>query len=266
MEGPKITWTQRPAAVGPPQGVRRLTGGDLRVVFQPIVDVSSGRIFAQEALVRCQHPDYPSPPVLFEHAAREGACGKLGRMIRDIAFSAVEDTSLFVNIHPDELSSRWLVQPDDPLGFSQRPVYLEITETTAFTHHELCMHVLKDLCRRTGARLVVDDFGAGYSNLERVVALEPVVVKLDLALIRGIHGSKPKQVVVRHMVNLCKELGARVVAEGVEVIDELVCVRDCGVDFVQGYLLARPANPAPQPAWPASLRPTPKSKRPRKPG
>ncbi len=265
-EGPKITWTQRPAAIGPPEGVRRLTTGDLRVVFQPIVDVNTGRTFAQEALVRCQHPDYPSPPVLFEHATREGACGKLGRMIREIAFHEVEDQSLFVNIHPEELSSRWLVQPDDPLGFSSRPVYLEITETTAFTHHELCMRVLKDLCRRTGARLVVDDFGAGYSNLERVVALEPVVVKLDLALIRGIHRSKPKQVVVRHMVNLCKELGARVVAEGVEVIEELVCARDCGVDFVQGYLLARPSSPAPQPTWPASLRQAPKSKRPRKPG
>ena len=265
MGGPKITWTQQPAAIGPPVGVRRLTAGDLRVVYQPIVDVSSGRVFAQEALVRCQHPDYPSPPELFEHAAREGACGKLGRMIRDIAFQDPPDVSLFVNIHPDELSSRWLVQPDDPVGFQRHPVYLEITETTAFTHHELCMHVLKDLCRRTGARLVVDDFGAGYSNLERVVALEPVIVKLDLALIRGIHGSKPKQVVVRHMVSLCKELGARVVAEGVEVLEELVCARDCGVDFVQGYLLARPSSPAPDPMWPASLRPAPKSKRLRKP-
>jgi len=243
---------------GVDRGVTGLAVEDIGVVFQPIVEVATGALFAQEALVRCRHPEYPTPPVLFEHAANEGACGRLGRLIRDIAFRAVEDWTLFVNVHPDELSSRWLVQPDDPVGFQRRPVYLEITETAAFTHHELCTSVLKELCRRTGALLVVDDFGAGYSNLERVVALEPAIVKLDLALTRGIHGSRTKQVIVRHMVNLCKDLGARVVAEGVEVVDELSCVRDCGVDFAQGYLLARPAVPAPQAEWPLATHRAPR--------
>jgi EAL domain-containing protein (putative c-di-GMP-specific phosphodiesterase class I) len=114
------------------------------------------------------------------------------------------------------------------------------------------LSVLRELCRRTGALLVVDDFGAGHSNLERVVELEPSIVKLDLALTRGIHAHPRKRAVVRHMVNLCKELGARVVAEGIEAIDELSCVRDLGVDWGQGYLLARPAAPPPpcNVAWP----------------
>jgi len=266
--GPKISWTQPVSIDGLPIGVRRLTAEDLFVVFQPIVDVGSGRVFAHEALVRCKHKDYPNPPVLFEHASREGACGRLGRLIRDIAFGVTEDVTLFVNVHPEELNSRWLVQPDDPVGFQRRPVYLEITEATAFTHHELCMSVLKELCKRTGARLVVDDFGAGYSNLERVVALEPSIVKLDLMLTRGIHQNKTKQIVVRHMVNLCKELGAKVVAEGVEEVDELTCVRDCGVNYVQGYLIARPATPPPAPNWPPQPQPQKKagrnSKRPSK--
>jgi len=76
-----------------PVGVRRLTAEDLFVVFQPIVDVATGRTFAQEALVRCRHPDYPSPPVLFQHAAREGVCGRLGRLIRDIAFASHDETT-----------------------------------------------------------------------------------------------------------------------------------------------------------------------------
>ena len=66
---------------------------------------------------------------------------------------------MFVNIHPHELSSRWLVRPDDPLAFHSREVYLEITESAAFTYFELCMDVLKEVCRRTGAHLVVDDYG-----------------------------------------------------------------------------------------------------------
>jgi EAL domain-containing protein (putative c-di-GMP-specific phosphodiesterase class I) len=233
--------------------VRALTISDIGVVFQPIVDVRTGITFAQEALVRCRRPEYASPLVLFEHAVEESGCGRLGRLIRDVAFASSGDIPLFVNLHPEELSSRWLVQPDDPLCLHNAPVFLEITESAAFTHFDLCRDVLKELCLRTGAVLVVDDFGAGHSNLQRLVDLEPAVVKLDLALIRDIQRYPRKRAVVRHVVNLCNELGARTVAEGIETVDELTCVRDLGVDYAQGYLLARPAAPPPSITWPFEL-------------
>ena len=233
-----------------PEGIHRLTASDLRVVFQPIVDLATGRAFAHEALVRCKLPEFSSPPVLFEHAVRDGFCGRLGRLIRDVTFETCGDVALFVNLHPDELTSHWLVQPDEPIGFHSRPVFLEITETAILTHYELCLQALKEICGRTGAQLVVDDFGAGYSNLDRLATLYPAVVKLDLALIRALHLSKRKQAIVRHMVSLCADLGARVVAEGVEVIEELLCARDLGVQYAQGYLLARPAAPPPDHHWP----------------
>jgi EAL domain-containing protein (putative c-di-GMP-specific phosphodiesterase class I) len=195
--------------------------------------------------------------VLFLHAVEQNACGRLGRLIREVAFQTCGDVPLFVNLHPEELNSRWLVRPDDPLCFHAAPVYLEITESAAFTHFDLCLSVLRELCRRTGALLVVDDFGAGHSNLERVVNLEPSIVKLDLALTRGIHALPRKRAVVRHVVNLCNELGAKVVAEGIETLDELSCVRDLGVDYAQGYLLARPAAPPPKVAWPLGAAKTP---------
>lgn len=248
----KLSWThvgggEADAAAG---GVRALTVSDLGVVFQPIVDLKTGATFAHEALVRCKRPEYAAPPVLFEHAVEESACGRLGRLIREVAFGSCGEVPLFVNLHPEELSSRWLVRPDDPLCFHAEPVFLEVTESAAFTHFDLCLNVLKELCRRTGAVLVVDDFGAGYSNLQRVVDLEPSIVKLDLALTRDLHRLPRKQAVVRHMVNLCNELKARVVAEGIETLDELKCVRDLGVDFAQGYFLARPAAVPPGVAWP----------------
>jgi EAL domain-containing protein (putative c-di-GMP-specific phosphodiesterase class I) len=262
MDKEKLSWTLdgsgSDADVG---GVRTLTVSEVGVVFQPIVDMKTGATFAHEALVRCRRPEYQAPPVLFQHAVAENACGRLGRLIRDVAFQTSGDVPLFVNLHPEELNSRWLVRPDDPLCFHAAPVYLEITESAAFTHFELCMSVLRELCRRSGALLVVDDFGAGHSNLERVVDLEPSIVKLDLALTRGIHSHKRKQAVVRHVVNLCKELGARVVAEGIETIDELSCVRDLGVDYAQGYLLARPGTPPPQVAWPLEVAVSPPTPR-----
>ena len=247
----KLNWTH--PGVGAADGVggvRTLTVSDLGVVFQPIVEMSTGQTFAHEALVRCRRPEFPDPLVLFEHAVAENACGWLGRLIREVAFSTSGEVPLFVNLHPEELNSRWLVRPDDPLCFHSRPVFLEITESAAFTHFDLCKSVLNELCRRTGALLVVDDFGAGHSNLHRVVELEPSIVKLDLALTRDIHRHSRKRAVVRHMVNLCTELGARVVAEGIETTDELACVRDLGVHYGQGYLLARPAAPPPVATWP----------------
>jgi EAL domain-containing protein (putative c-di-GMP-specific phosphodiesterase class I) len=251
---PRRTWTEGSLSAAVP-GVRGLRPEEVGVVFQPIVEVATGALFAHEALVRCKRPEYAAPPVLFEHAVKEDACGGLGRLVRDAAFAACGNVPLFVNLHPDELSARWLVRTDDPICFHREPVYLEVTESAAFTHFDLCMSVLKELCARTGARLVIDDFGAGYSNLERLVELEPSVVKLDLALIRGVDSNKRKQAVVRHVANLCTELGALVVAEGIETLDELLCVRDIGVGYVQGYFIARPGAPPPDHAWPFPIRP-----------
>jgi EAL domain-containing protein (putative c-di-GMP-specific phosphodiesterase class I) len=271
MQRKRINWTLSTEEGGesaPARGVRALTVADIGVVFQPIVEIATGSTFAYEALVRCRVPEYAAPPVLLEHAVAEGACGKLGRMIRDVAFGTCGDVALFVNLHPDELTARWLVRPDDPIGFHSRAVYLEITESAMLSHFELCRDVVAELSQRTGARLVVDDFGAGYSNLERIVELEPSVVKLDLALTRDIHFKSRKQVVVRHLVNLCTELRASVVAEGVETLDELKCVRDLGVTYAQGYLLAHPASPPPVASWPLDSKRlvATEDARPRRPG
>ncbi len=245
-----------------PRSTRSLGSDDLDVVFQPIVSLDTGAPFAAEALVRCQWPEFKNPLDLFDQAEQERSCGRLGRAIRDLAFAQAPDLPLFVNLHPQELSSRWLVRPDDPMNFHQHPVYLEITESAAFDHFQLVMSTLKEVCSRNGALLVVDDFGAGYSNLKRVVELEPAVVKLDRALVQGLHQSERQRTLVVYVVRLCNALGANVVAEGIETVGELRAVRDCGVDYGQGYLLARPGNPSPEVDFPLD----PATRRSRRPG
>lgn len=249
-------WTRGEGQIAPfhadgTVNLRGLTAADIGVALQPIVDACDGSPFAYEALVRCRVETLKSPQVLFALAEKQQACGPLGRMIREAAFDAAGDVPLFVNIHPAELVSHWLVQPDDPIGFHSRQVYLEITETAAFQYFDLCMSSLREVCQRTGAKLVVDDFGAGHSNLQRLLELEPNVVKLDMQLIRNVHNDRKKRIAVRHVVALCADLGAKTVAEGIETLDELLCVRDLGVDWLQGYLLAKPGNPAPSVHWPA---------------
>jgi EAL domain-containing protein (putative c-di-GMP-specific phosphodiesterase class I) len=232
--------------------VRGLEKKDVDVAFQPIVELGSRRIFAYEALARCKWPEYTNPEELFRQASSEEACGRLGHIIREVAFERGAGVPLFVNVHPDELSSRWLVRPDDPLYLHDNHVFVEITESAAFTHYELCRSVLQEVRSRGGVFLAVDDLGAGHSNLKRVLDLEPHVVKLDRALVTGLDSNARQQILVRHVVALCRELGAKVVAEGVETVEELKAIADTGIEYVQGFLFAKPAYPLPSAKWPGA--------------
>lgn len=243
--------SQEPTTDAPERrsSVRALKPDDIGVAFQPIVDLSTGEIFAYEALVRCKIEEFRAPPALFAQAEREHCCGRLGRMIRDVSFSSDVPSAIFINLHPAELSERWLVRPDDPIGFHDNDVYLEVTESAAFDQPELTRRVLKDVCDRVDARLVVDDFGAGYSDVFRVLELEPDVVKFDRNLISNADQDSAKRERLNYLVDLCTELGALVVVEGVETTGELRAVRESGAPLAQGYLFARPANPAPNVVW-----------------
>ncbi|NRA32047.1 MAG: EAL domain-containing protein [Polyangiaceae bacterium] len=221
---------------------------ELRVVFQPIIHMHNGELFAYEALVRCSR--YNSPPELFDNAVEAGCVGRLGRMIREIAVPACSGVPLFLNLHPRELSDRWLVRPDDPIYFHDHELYLEITESVPLTHSNLCKTVLSEVCSRSGQYLVIDDLGAGYSNFKYIADLEPKVVKLDRELICGLDRNPRQRTLVTSVVRLCVDLGALVVAEGVETGDEYSALMDTGAHFGQGYLFAKPANPMPRISWP----------------
>jgi EAL domain-containing protein (putative c-di-GMP-specific phosphodiesterase class I) len=222
-----------------------VSAGNLRVVFQPIVRLSTNEVFAYECLVRCIAPGLESPLTLFEQASSIGFVGRLGRAIREVAQPLCEGIPIFFNLHPDELSSRWLVRPDDPIYSHDAAVYLEITESVPLAHFDLCRNVLREVRSRRDAHLVVDDLGAGYSNLKYIADLEPSIVKLDMKLVRGIDRAPRVEKLVRSIVRLCDDLGAGVVAEGIEEEAELEVLRGCDVQFGQGFLLARPGFPLP---------------------
>jgi len=220
-----------------------------RVVFQPIVDLEEGEIFAYEALVR-PTSHFKDPPSLFEAAVVGRCCGELGRIIRDMAVQVCASQRLFLNIHPNELNEGWLVRPDDAIFQHTGNVYLEITESVPLSHFRLCRSILGEV-RGKGINLVVDDLGAGYSNLKYIADLAPEVVKLDRELIAGLTRTSRLQRLVGSIVRMCSDMGAQVVAEGIETLDELEAVQGAGVHFGQGYYLARPAYPPPLVEWDA---------------
>lgn len=221
-----------------------LAGAALSVVFQPIIDLAKGTVFAFEALMRSTSTVYPNPPALLSASIEQQCCGELGRALRILAVEGCPSHPLFLNVHPHEFSDRWLVLPDDPIFSHDRDIYLEITESVPLSHYALCNSILREI-RGKGINLAVDDLGAGYSNLKYIADLSPEFVKLDRALIAGLQGESRAQLLVTAIVRLCDDLGASVIAEGIETPDELAALRAAGVRFGQGYLFARPAAPPP---------------------
>jgi EAL domain-containing protein (putative c-di-GMP-specific phosphodiesterase class I) len=217
---------------------------NLKVVFQPILELSTNKPFAYEALVRCPVPGYQAPPMLFEKAIHASVVGELGRAIRQLSVDGCPSFPLFLNVHPVELESGWLVRPDDGIFIHEHPVYLEITESVPLTHADTCAGMLREL-RSKGMNVAVDDLGAGYSNLRYIADLAPEIVKLDRELIIDLTVGSRRFKLVKHLVTMCEDLGARVVAEGIETEAELEAVRAAGVHLGQGYLIARPAFPPP---------------------
>ncbi len=141
-------------------------------------------------------------------------------------------------MHPAELNERWIVQPDDPVFQHACDVFLEITESVPLSHFQLCRSILHEV-RDRGIYLVVDDLGAGYSNLKYIADLHPRVVKLDRELVAGLVRDSRLFKLVAGIVVMCRELEALVVAEGIETAIELDAVLESGAKFGQGYVLAR---------------------------
>jgi EAL domain-containing protein (putative c-di-GMP-specific phosphodiesterase class I) len=222
---------------------------ELSCVYQPIVDLSTGRAFAYEVLARCSVPGLTNPTILFKRAAAERFCGSLGRALRKRGSERCRGIPLFLNVHPAELSDRFVIQPDDPMYAHDDDVYVEITESVPFSHYDLCSSVLREIRARGGVHLVVDDLGAGYSNLRRIADLEPAIVKLDRELVTNLNHNRRQRVLVQAVVRMCVDLGAKVVAEGLETWDEVRAVRECGCHYGQGYVLGRPEVTAGEPIW-----------------
>jgi EAL domain-containing protein (putative c-di-GMP-specific phosphodiesterase class I) len=225
---------------------------DCFCVFQPLVDLRTQRVFAYEALARTRAPEFEGPLQLFAAAVAENVTGQLGRILRGMALDGCPGHPLFLNVHPAELNERWVVQPDDPIFRHSEDVYLEITEAVPLSHFRLCKDMLAEV-RGRGVHLVVDDLGAGYSNLKYIADLQPRIVKLDRDLVAGLTRDTRLFKLVTAIVRMCSDLDSKVVAEGIETEGELDAVIAAGARYGQGYLLARPAFPPPPIKWPTGV-------------
>ena len=221
----------------------------LWLAFQPIVSWTEKSVIAYEALVRNEEPTLRAPPDLFEAAERLGRLRDLGRIIRDrVAKTLVDnptvDAEVFVNVHALELDDDQLLAPTSPLSAFAKRVVLEITERAPLEKIKDANARVSHL-RGMGYRIAVDDLGAGYAGLTSFAHLEPEVVKVDMSLIRGLDQSPTKQKLLRSIVGLCRDLEIKMIAEGIETIEERDTLVRLGGDLCQGYLFARPGRAFP---------------------
>ena len=220
-------------------------GFDFDFAYQPIVDLGKGAVFAREALVR--------------GSGGEGALSVLNQVTdsnryrfdqlcrtKAIATAAAlgMQESLSINFLPNavyrpELCIRSTLAAAREHGFPLERLIFETVETEHVASNHLT-NILREY-QQFGFKTAIDDFGAGHSGLTLLADFQPDLVKLDMALIRSIDRDQVRRTIVRNLIVMCRELGTQVIAEGVETVAERDCLRDLGVELMQGYLFAKPA-------------------------
>lgn len=237
--------------------LRRALGRDeLRVVYQPIVDLSSGTMGGAEALIRWHHPtrgDVP-PSVFIPVAEESGTITEIGMWVLETALGELaphlasrrsQPFSLSVNLSPRQLDDPDLV-PRVQAALSRHDwpadrLCLELTETALTDDLDLALDVLVRL-RATGIRIAVDDFGTGYSSLTHLQRLPIDAIKVDRSFVQslGERGGSERSTIARCVLGIAATMGLEAVAEGVETPDQLDALRRLGCLRGQGYLFSVP--------------------------
>ncbi|MEA2480070.1 MAG: diguanylate cyclase [Thermoleophilaceae bacterium] len=221
--------------------------GALRTVFQPVVELATGRPAGFEALTRFEGEPMRGPDEWFAQAHRVGLGEELEALALRCALAVPgrpEGTFLALNVSPRALLSEPVraALPADLTG-----IVVELTEHELFGAEGELESELAAL-RARGARVALDDAGAGYAGLQQIIRIAPDILKLDRALVHGAHADGSRQALLEALIGFAGTTGAAVCAEGVEDLDDVRALVALEVTYAQGYGLGRPGPP-----WPAPL-------------
>lgn len=211
------------------------------MVFQPVVRLGDGAVVAFEALARFATGSFSTPAHAFAAATHAGLGVQLEHLAVERALERLDDVPpqawLCVNLSAEALLSpqveaTLLAHPDRQIG-------VEVTEHTPVSDYAALLAVTQRL-RSAGLKLLVDDAGAGFASLSHILQLHPDVIKLDIALTRGVDSDPVRMALTRSLVSFANDIDAVLIAEGVETHAEHEKLRELGVRFGQGFYMARP--------------------------
>ncbi len=223
-------------------------------VFQPVVEASTGQVFGYEALVRARNPQsdelvtagqliYAATRLNLQHhfdqAARITA-------IRQAAQLGDANACYFVNFSPSaiyepEVCLRSTVEAADECGMPLSRIVFDMVDVSEMEDADGLGAIL-DYYRRRGARIALDDVTGSLSTLQLIADLRPDFIKIDCSVIATASPMRSRMR-LEPIVSLARSLNLQVIAEGVETSDQMTLCREAGVDYMQGFLLAHPANP-----------------------
>ncbi len=235
---------------------------DIHTVAHPILDLDSMDIIGYEALSRGPvNSEFEHPEKLFAAAYDGDLVMRLERVCRkralEMASSIPDGRLLFLNIEPEAVADPQLRDAVTASMMAKGPlppssIVLEITERAAITDFSAFRATL-DYVRALGFQVAVDDAGAGYGSLHCLAELRPEWLKVDLSLVRDCDTDDVRRTLIESLVTLSQRMGSKLIAEGIETVDELETVRALGVRYGQGFLFAHPAPGFPEPheipAW-----------------
>ncbi|HWE55024.1 MAG TPA: EAL domain-containing protein [Acidimicrobiales bacterium] len=232
---------------------------ELRLFYQPVIELTTGRVIAAEALLRWQHPQLGlvGPDYFIDTAEDSGAIVAIGEWVlrtacRQAAVWAErgEPIDMAINLSARQLGDERLIAiVADALESAgdRATITFELTERLLIQEPELVAGRLDDL-KGLGVNLSMDDFGTGYSSLSNLRRYPFDSLKIDRRFVAGLSDSEDDGTVVRAIIALAHGLGKTVVAEGVERAEHLALLRQLGCDMAQGYYMGGPQ--------PATLRPS----------
>ena len=231
-----------------------IDAGGVALLFQPQLELATGRIAGVEALVRWDHPELGllSAETLLETAASAELAVRLGNHIRRRAMTVAAGwcgplarLRLSLNVTAADLADPGFVTALDAAiedsGLARSRLTLEVTEGALIDDMQGAVALLRDV-RASGVRVALDDFGTGYSSLAWMARLPIDAVKLDRSFVLGLIGTARERLVVETVVNLSRQLGLIVTAEGIEDDQQLDAARAAGCDKVQGFHVAAPMS------------------------
>jgi EAL domain-containing protein (putative c-di-GMP-specific phosphodiesterase class I) len=228
----------------------------IKPAFQPIVDLRHGVAAGFEVLSRGPEP-YRAPEILFQRAREIGVTWELERACRLAALTAIaclpeafrSRHTFFLNFSPDVLNdprfeSGFTCGLLDAHGIALTNIVIEITERASIRDYAAFEAVVRHYADQ-GYRIALDDFGAGHSDLVTLISCVPHYLKLDMAVTRRVDREPYKERIVRSVVELARNVGAVLIAEGVETWGEAETLMRCGIEWAQGFLFGRP-EPRPE--------------------
>ena len=227
---------------------------EFQVFYQPVVDAKTGKIVSAEALVRWFHEQkgFISPGQFIPALEKGGYISELDRyMIGQVAGCLTQRREGKSRIVPVSVNLSWMDFYDENMldwivtglkyreGTEEKMIRFEITETSLAAIGENHTRMLMRL-RENGAKILLDDFGSGYSSFGMLQDYDFDILKIDISFVRNIGVNKKTESILRAIIDMAHQLGIRLVAEGAETEEQVAFLRENGCDYIQGYYYYKP--------------------------